>query len=182
MNLTGKILIAPPNVRGNFWSKTVIFVTENHARGSMGLVLNKKSKMSIREFSRQCDIECDIAGHVYIGGPVNSKALTLIHSPEWSCSNTMLINNQFSISSSHDLLHRLAMGDCPNHWRLALGLCAWAPEQLENELTGTAPFDHNFSWLLATPNHTNVFALDGQDQWTNSIEQSGSEFVQNLLA
>jgi putative transcriptional regulator len=182
MNLTGKLLIAPPNVRGNFWSKTVIFVTENHARGSMGLVLNKKSKMSIREFSRQCDVECDLEGYVYIGGPVNSKALTLIHSPEWTCGNTMHINNEFSISSSHDLLHRLAMGDCPNYWRLALGLCAWAPEQLENELKGAAPFNHDFSWLLATPNHTNVFALDGQDQWTQSIEQSGSEFVQNLLA
>jgi putative AlgH/UPF0301 family transcriptional regulator len=43
MNLTGKILIAPPNVKGNFWQKTVIYITEHHARGSMGLVLNKKS-------------------------------------------------------------------------------------------------------------------------------------------
>lgn len=182
MNLTGKLLIAPPNVRGNFWQKTVTFVTENHSRGSMGLVLNKKSKMPIREFAQQCNIECDIDGFVYVGGPVNVKALTLIHSSEWTCNNTMHINNEFSISSSHDLLHRLAMGDCPTHWRLALGLCAWAPDQLESELKGIAPYNHDFSWLIATPNHNSVFALDGQDQWTQSIEQSGTEFVQNLLA
>ena len=54
MNLTGKLLIAPPSVRGNFWQKTVIYVTENHARGSMGLVLNKVSKMPIREFAQNC--------------------------------------------------------------------------------------------------------------------------------
>jgi putative transcriptional regulator len=182
MNLTGKLLIAPPSVRGNFWQKTVIFVTENHIRGSMGIVLNKKSKMPIREFAQQCGVECNIPGVVYVGGPVNVKALTLIHSSEWSCSNTMHINNEFSISSSHDLLHKLATGDRPYKWRLVLGLCAWAPEQLENELKGVDPYSHNMSWLIATPNHNNVFELEGPDQWTTSIEQSGLEFVQTILA
>jgi putative transcriptional regulator len=182
MNLTGKLLIAPPSVRGNFWQKTVIYVTENHARGSMGLVLNKKSKMPIKEFAQQCGVECNVPGVIYVGGPVNVKALTIIHSSEWSCSNTMHINNEFSISSSHDLLHKLATGDRPHKWRLALGLCAWAPEQLENELKGNEPYSHNMSWLTATPNHNNVFELDGPDQWTSTIEQSGLEFVQNILA
>ena len=182
MNLTGKLLIAPPNVRGNFWSKTVVFVTEDHSRGSMGLVINKKSKMTIREFSEQCNIDVDIDGFVYIGGPVNVKALTLLHSADWSCSNTMRVNKDFSISSSHDILHRLAMGDTPTHWRLLVGLCAWAPDQLESEMKGRPPYEHNNSWLLATPTYESVFGFDAQDQWTQSIEQSGSEFVQNLLA
>ena len=182
MNLTGKLLIAPPTVRGNFWQKTVIFVTEDHARGSLGVVLNKQSKMSIREFAEQCNVDIDIDGFVYVGGPVNVKALTLLHSSEWSTNNTMQVNDEFSISSSQELLPRLAMGDHPKHWRLLVGLCAWAPEQLANEIRGVAPYSHNFSWLTATPNYTSVFGLDAQDQWTTSIEQSGTEFVQNLLA
>ncbi len=182
MNLTGKLLIAPPNVRGNFWQKTVIFITENHSRGSMGLVINKKSKISIRDFSQQCGIENDINGLMHIGGPVNSKALTLLHSSEWNCSNTLHINNEFSISSSQDILPRLALGDRPQKWRLALGLCAWSPEQLENELKGVPPYNHDFSWLIATPTQETVFDLNGQSQWTNAIEQSGLEFVQTVLA
>jgi putative transcriptional regulator len=181
MNLTGKLLIAPPNVRGNFWQKTVIYVTENHARGSMGIVINKRSKMPIREFAQQCGVTCDLDGLVYVGGPVNVKALSIIHSSEWSCTNTMHINNEFSISSSPDLLLRLASGDKPYRWRLALGLCAWAPDQLENEIKGVEPYSHNFSWLLATPSHHSVFESDGSEQWTNSIEQSGLEFVQSIL-
>jgi putative transcriptional regulator len=182
MNLTGKLLIAPPNVRGNFWQKTVIFVTEDHARGSMGVVLNKQSKMTIREFAEQCNVDIDIEGFVYVGGPVNVKALTLLHSSEWKTNNTMQVNDQFSISSSQELLQRLAMGDHPKHWRLLVGLCAWAPDQLSNEIKGTPPYNHDFSWLTATPNYTSVFGLDTQDQWTQSIEQSGTEFVQKLLA
>lgn len=182
MNLTGKLLIAPPSVKGNFWSKTVIYVTENHIRGSMGVVINKKSKVTIREFAKQCGVECNIDGYVYVGGPVNAKAVTLLHSSEWNCSNTMHINNEFSISSSQDVLPRLALGDRPRKWRLMLGLCAWAPDQLENELKGVPPYNHDFSWLTATPSQDSVFGCDSQEQWTQSIEQSGLEFVQTVLA
>lgn len=181
MNLTGKLLIAPPNVKGNFWQKTVIYITENHSRGSLGIILNKPSKMTIREFSQQCGVRCEVGGSVHVGGPVNVKALTMLHSSEWNCSNTLHINNEFSISSSHDLLPRLAMGDFPNKWRLILGLCAWSPDQLENEIKGIPPYDHNFSWLTATPSQDIVFSVDGQEQWTQSIELSGMEFVQNIL-
>ncbi len=182
MNLTGKLLIAPPGMRGNFWQKSVIFVTENHDKGSMGLVLNKRSKMPIREFATQCGVECNIPGFMYIGGPVNVKALTLVHSSEWSCSNTLHINNEFSISSSQDILERLASGDKPYRWKLVLGLCAWTAEQLENEIKGNNPYDHNLSWLLATPNHHLIFDLESTQLWTSAIEQSGLEFVQTVLA
>lgn len=182
MNLTGKILVAPPFIKGNFWSKTSIFVTENHDRGSLGLVLNKKSKMSIKEFSKQVGIENNMEGYIHIGGPVNIKALSVLHSSEWACSNTMCINNEFSISSSQDLLSRLALGDRPQYYRMFLGLCAWSPEQLENEIKGDDPYDHNSSWLIATATPNFVFGLDNSEQWTQGIEQSGLEFVSNILA
>lgn len=182
MNLTGKIIIAPPNVRGNFWAKSVIFITEHSSTGSLGIVLGKRSKLTVKEFMSQCGIEANVPGIIYVGGPVNVKALTMLHSSEWGCSNTLHINNEFSISSSPDLLHRLAMDDRPKYYRLMLGLCAWAPDQLENELKGIPPYSHNFSWLTASPNQNLVFGSDGSDQWTQSIEQSGTEFVQTVLA
>lgn len=182
MNLTGKLLIAPPSIRGTFWSKTVIYVTENHQRGSMGLVLNKQSKMPINEFGQQVGVDANLDGHLHIGGPVNIKALTLLHSAEWSCSNTMNIDNEFSISSSQDLLFKLANGDRPKWYRMMLGLCAWAPDQLENEIKGRDPYSHNNSWLIATPNTDFVFNLDSSEQWTQGIEQAGMEFVNSVLA
>lgn len=182
MELAGKLLIAPPNVRGNFWQKTVIFITEDHDRGSMGLVVNKPSKLSIREFANQVGVDADVDGYMHIGGPVNVKALSMLHSAEWNCGNTMQINKEFAISSSPDLLERLAMGDSPHHWRLFVGLCAWAPDQLNNEMKGVHPYNHDFSWLVATPHYNSVFGLNTQDLWTASIEQSSEEFVQSLLA
>jgi putative transcriptional regulator len=182
MNLTGNLLIAPPKVRGNFWQKSVVFLTENHNRGSVGLALNKRSQMTITEFASQNNVSVDIPGFVYIGGPVNVNALTMLHTSGWACSNTMRINDDFSLSSSPDILNNLAMGNCPKQWRLFVGLCGWTPRQLENEIAGEPPYEHAKSWLLATAKPSLVFDFDTQEQWTESIEHSGSEFAQSLLA
>lgn len=181
IDYSGKLLIAPPSIKGTFWSKTVVFVTEHLRNGSVGVTLNKPSKMSLREFGEQCDIDLDLDGSVYIGGPVNIKALTMLHSSEWYCKNTLRINKKFSLSSSDDLLKRLSMGDTPFHWRLFVGLSTWGPDQLECEILGKHPYTHNQSWLTASPNTHLVFALDEREQWVSAVEQSGLEFAQNIL-
>lgn len=182
MDFAGTLLIAPPKIKDSFWYKSVIFVTEHHRNGSMGLILNKRSEMSITEFTEQIGPAMNIPGYMYLGGPVNIKALTMLHSSEWQCSNTMQVNDDFSISSAEDLLTRLGDGDAPKHFRLFLGLCGWAPNQLMSELKGTPPRDHSFSWLTSSANHEIVFDFDQKDQWFKAVEHSGQEFAQSILA
>lgn len=181
-NLVGKILTAPPNVKGNFWSKTVIFLTEDHARGSVGFVLNKPTKMTISEFSLQHGIESNVQGFLHVGGPVSVNALTVLHSPEWACNNTMKITDDFCLSSSGDLLLKFALGDMPKHWRMFAGMCAWSPNQLESEIKGLPPYNHDFSWLTSTPSIKTVFGYDEKEQWTTSIEKCSIEFAQSIFA
>ena len=182
MNLAGKLLIAPPAVKGNFWQKTVVFLTEHHQQASVGITLNKKSQMTIKDFGKQANVHLDIPGYMYVGGPVNVKAMTMLHTSEWSCDNTMSINDDFSLSSSLEILSQLAMGNCPKKWRLFIGLCGWSPGQLEKEVKGTPPYNHNSSWLTSSSNHDLVFGFDSQQQWSESVEHSGQEFVQKMLA
>lgn len=181
MELLGNLLIAPPAVKNNFWHKTVIMVTEDHDQGSVGLVLNKPSNLSIREFGEQLDMHLNIPGFVYIGGPVNSKSLSLLHSPDWVSKNTMQINDSFLLSSADDILPRLADGDCPKYWRLFLGMCGWAPNQLLSEIKGVHPFNHNNSWCLTSADYELVFENDLKEQWCEALDQSASEFAQNIL-
>ena len=181
-NLVGNLLIAPPSVKGNFFQKTVVLLTEHHNSGSVGLVLNKPSQVSIKEFAKQNNAMLDIPGVVHIGGPVNVKALTMLHSNDWVCDNTMCINEHFSISSSQEILTKMAMGYVPSKWRIFVGLCGWTKGQLTNELEGRPPYDRNQSWLTATANPEIVFGFQTQTQWTEAIELAGSEFAQKILA
>jgi putative transcriptional regulator len=181
-NLVGNLLIAPPSVKGNFFQKTVVLLTEHHSTGSVGLVLNKASKVNLKEFAKQNGVQMDVLGFVHVGGPVNVKALTMLHTNDWACDNTLRINDKISISSSQSILTKIAMGQVPKQWRIFVGLCAWTKGQLQSELEGSGPYDRNLSWLTATANLDFLFDFDGSDQWTESIELAGSEFAQNLLA
>lgn len=183
MNFTGKLLIAPPSVKGNFWQKTTIFVTEDHEKGSIGLVLNKPSQTTIEDFASQYQIKLfgPLKGMIHIGGPVNVRSFTMLHTSEWACENTLNIDEDFSLSSSDDLLTRLSTGDAPKHWRLFVGLCGWQPTQLLNEYRGNPPFNHNTSWLTAQPNNQLVFHYDTTEQWTQTLERSGEEFAQSIF-
>ncbi len=182
MNLSGNILIAPPAMKGNFWHKTVIMLTEHHSKGSVGLVLNKRSNLSVVEFADQLGYDIDVPGFVYVGGPVNTKSLCLLHTPDWVSSNTMKINDRFFLSSAEDILPRLAMGDTPDQWRLFLGLSGWAPGQLIGEIKGVPPWNEQHSWCLASADEEMVFGSDEKDQWCKAIDRSGLEFAQKILA
>jgi putative transcriptional regulator len=181
MNLVGKLLIAPPVVKGNFWNKTVVMVTEHHQQGTMGLVLNKRSELSIKAFGEQLGFELEYPGFVYIGGPVNVKNLSFLHTPEWRSLNTMQINEEFCISSAEDILPRMSSGDLPNRWRIMLGICGWAPGQLLGEMRGESPWKKENAWCTAQASEELVFGNDHNDQWCSALDRSGLEFAQSIF-
>ena len=182
MEVIGNLLIAPPAVKGNFWYKTVITITEHNSHGSVGVVLNKRSQLTIREFGRQLNYDLDYDGYVYQGGPVNVKSLSFLHTNDWVCSNTLRVNEFFSVSSAEDILPRLQLGDSPSQWRIFLGMCGWGPGQLYAEIKGDPPWSHITSWCTAsTSNLDLIFGSDNKDQWTVALEHAGLEFAQNVL-
>jgi putative transcriptional regulator len=157
-------------------------VTEHHSNGSLGLVLNRKSELSLTDFGRQLGFNIDLPGYVYIGGPVNVKNLSFLHSNDWVSTNTMLINEEFSISSAEDILPRMATHDLPSQWRLFLGVCGWGPKQLLGEMQGQAPWKKETSWCTANSDLDLVFGSDHHEQWCCALDRSGLEFAQNMFS
>ena len=180
-DLTGKLIIAPPSVKNTFWHKTVAIITEHDKKGSVGLILNKPSKVSLIDLGKHLDLDLDIPGYAYIGGPVNSQVLSVIHTSEWECLNTISINEQFSVTSSNLMLSRFMDGDLPHKWRIVAGMCGWKPKQLLNEISGIYPYNHRDSWCIASCTQDLLFDYDECDQWDMAIEQSGLDFAKNLL-
>jgi len=182
MELIGNLLIAPPAVKSTFWHKSVILLTEHHGQGSVGLVLGRRSDLTVKQFGAQLGFTINQPGHLYVGGPVNNQSLSFLHTNEWVSKNTMQINDKFSVSSAEDILPRMAIGDVPIKWRLFLGMCGWGTGQLMGELKGKAPWNHNTSWCTASADLDLVFDNDGKDQWCQALDRSASEFAQNILA
>ena len=182
MNLIGNLLIAPPSVSGTFWNKTVVLVTEHHAYGSIGMTLNKRSPMTVAELGDRIDMYLDVPGYVYHGGPIRPQSLSILHTNEWRCQNTMKINENFSLSSSEDMISKFSMGGLPRKWRMFAGMCGWAFQQLDNEINGIPPYKHNTSWCTAQSNLELVFDIDNKEQWEAALQQSADDFSKNILA
>lgn len=159
----------------------MVLVTEHKSDNSVGLIINKPSQVSIREFGNRLGFNLPYTGYVQIGGPINTHSLILLHTAEWDSDNTLQIDDNFSISSSENILPRLANKDCPAKWRILMGLCGWDSNQLVDEIDGVLPQYKNTSWCISPASVDLVFDSNSTMQWNKSIDCSAVEFSNNSL-
>lgn len=180
MNLNGKLLVAPPGVDG-FWKKTTILITDHGSDGTLGVIINKPTNYSLMEFGHEMNYNLNAKGYLQVGGPINTQWLAMIHTADWIGKHTMPINQLFAISSADDIIPRLSKKDAPRYWRLMLGLCAWAPGQLEDEIEGSSPWENDLSWCVVNPTVELLFKTNKDKQWKAAIELIASEFSKSFL-
>jgi putative transcriptional regulator len=178
MTLEGKLLISHPNCpKDSFFHRTIIYLYQHdNEKGSIGVILNKPSRYSIADICADHEIEFTGAYQpIYHGGPVNTNALVLLHTRDWSSTNSIFVSNNFRISSDTNMLKKIAIGDAPKKFRLFGGLSGWAPGQLLAELAGKWPYRPENSWLIADPTEELLFDQSYQKQWESALRLSSSQ-------
>ena len=119
---------------------------------------------------------------LYWGGPVNANTVWMLHSTEWSCDHTVEINEEWSMTSNIEMFQDFANGNFPRHFRLMLGYCSWAKNQLQSELEGMPPWNHNNSWLIAENLGPEwLFDQPVELLWDNATTLSSHQAVANWL-
>lgn len=170
-SLQGKLLVAHPRLTSSPFNRSVVLITEDHQNGSVGLILNKATDFSLRQVMEQKGYDCLMDRMVYLGGPVNSSALVMIHSDTWYSSNTMVVKPGVAISSDNLMIEKVAMGDYPGRWRFVCGISGWAKGQLHAEIAGTGPYSlKGPSWLTVDADEDIIFKYDGEKQWHKAVE------------
>ncbi len=165
----GKILVAHPNLESGIFNKSVILLTEHHNSGTVGFILNKPCDIDLVKLMHERGISWQSGDVLYQGGPLNTSALVLIHTDDFSSSNTMYLPNKIAISSDELMIEKIAMDNRPDAFRFVTGICSWAPGQLNHEIKS------NKSWLTATPNDATIFNSTGLKQWRRALNLVASE-------
>lgn len=179
LELTGKVLIAHPNLQSPFFKKSVIYIIEhNTAQGSQGIVLNKPSRFPVNTLFKNKGLELDDPSTIHKGGPINEKAVSLFHTGEWTSTNTYPVG-PYSVSSDDFMIEKMANGDAPVYWRMFGGIAGWGPGQLEAEVEGAQPFGK--SWLTIPANDAILFEHDGDDQWNKALEYASQLMVDHYF-
>lgn len=161
----GRLLVAHPNLEGTLFERSVVYLYQDNDHGSAGVVLNRLTQYSLKYLFDHKGYSFDRHGHVYMGGPVQTQSITLLHTDDFNSINTQHVTNGICVTSDNLMLEKIAMGNEPIRWKMTLGIAAWSPGQLESEIKNKRP-----SWLTTDADISIIFDYDGEDQWEKALE------------
>lgn len=195
MNLTHHFLIAMPGVRDPLFARSVVYVCEHNERGTLGLIINKPSDITLGQLFDKLDLplqRADLATQpVLQGGPVQTDRGFVLHEvvhasavegtqqaqeqDETLYASTLRIPGGLEMTTSKDVLEALATGGGPQRLLITLGYSAWGEGQLESELRENAwlTVGADLAVLFDTPvseRYDRALALLGLQSWMLTAE------------
>ena len=170
-HLFGHILVSQPKSEDPYFSKSVILVAKHSSEGSWGLVVNKPTtSLSIGTIMQAVGIDSSKRDKVFVGGPVDTHRVFIIHSLDWRSSNTIQVTPEIGITNEMAILAAISQNEGPALYRTCVGCCGWAPNQLDGEYQGNSPWKQNNRWLDAPATIESIFNLTDDEQWQKGIE------------
>lgn len=172
MDLTGKLLIAMPEMGDPRFEHSVVFLCSYGDDGAMGLIVNKPAgDVRLSDLLSQLEIKPDRPERgemrVHFGGPVETARGFVLHSDGYDANlHSMKVSEGFSMTATLDILEDIATGQGPERAQLMLGYAGWGPGQLESEIAMNG-------WLTTDADPDIVFGLPDDAKWEAALKTLG---------
>lgn len=167
-NLTGKLLVATPEMGDPRFSETVIYVVKHNVEGAFGLVINRPvAKGPIRDLLQGFGVENkNVKGEVVIhyGGPVGQNQGFVLHSDDVLLEDSTKVKDGIAMTSDSKLIEAIGLGKGPRQYLIILGYSGWAPGQLEAEIDANA-------WYVVTGDKALIFDNDAEKKWRRAMDK-----------
>jgi len=166
--LKGQLLLDSGQLRGSFFQRTVVLICEHNAEGAFGLVLNRSSGKKIGEMV-VADMPDSLKEHsLYLGGPVQTSALSFLHSDTFLSDANVIPN--LALGHSLETLTEIAESfSATRKVRMFAGYSGWGPGQLEGEM------ERN-SWLTYPASLELVLETDPTKLWQKMLQAMGPKY------
>jgi putative transcriptional regulator len=167
-SLKGQLLLDSGELRGSFFNRSVVLICQHDDQGAFGLVLNQPSPNKVGEML-VADLPESIKDlNLYLGGPVQTSALSYLLSDVFLPDANVMPN----LSLGHSLEELVDLGQSfatTQQIRLFAGYAGWSPGQLESELKRKA-------WLTHPASVDLVFRDDPTDLWNEILRVKGWKY------
>lgn len=156
---TGKILISEPLLNDAYFSRSVVYLIDDHESTFMGLILNNPSDVFLNELVEGFE---HVDFRLYIGGPVEPDVLFYIHTCG-SITDAELISDGIYFGGDLDEIREMSKQGIINktNIRFFIGSSGWGPDQLNEEISFN-------SWLVTECNREFLFS-DTKEMWSESL-------------
>ena len=166
----GHLLIAEPSIIGDLsFNRSVILLADHNAEGSVGFILNKPLKYTIKDLLPEINSNFKI----YNGGPVEQDNLYFIHNVPNLIPDSIEISDGIFWGGDFDLTKNLINTGIlkKKNIRFFLGYTGWDSEQLENEMQAS-------SWILTNNIYENkILSKSSSHFWKEKIVELGGEYL-----
>ena len=167
----GQCLIAMPGIQDDRFERAVIYVCAHTAEGAMGLMINRPIKnLTFSSLLTQLNIEpayeLSKEPPILTGGPVDVIRGFVLHSPEYTSSATLAMNNLTSLTVTTDIVRDISKGTGPKNFLITLGYVGWGDGQLEQEIKENA-------WLPIDASSDLLFLLSPEKKWEFALKKMG---------
>lgn len=175
LDLTGKLLIAMPDMGDPRFAHSVVYMCAHSHDGGMGLIVNKpQSQVQFSDLLEQLGIDRtpgvrDI--RVHFGGPVDHARGFVLHTTDYRSEHgTLQVDDNIGMTATLDVLEHIAQGIGPDTSMLALGYAGWGPGQLEAEILQNG-------WLTCDARDDIIFGRANEHKWTAALKHMGIDPV-----
>lgn len=164
MSLHNQFLVAMPDLDDPFFQRTVIYICEDNEQGTMGIVINQPTDLSLAEMMVKMNHFMPTEQHypeklIFAGGPVNIEQGFVLHSPtEHKYRYSFAVTDDLILTTSSDILYSLGTEQAPKDYLIALGCALWEPNQLADEIKQN-------SWLTVPATREILFDLPFDQRW-----------------
>jgi len=171
-SLKGQLLLDSGQLRGSFFHRSVVLICQHDQEGAFGLVLNQPTGNKVGDVL-VADLPEVLKDQVlHAGGPVQTNALTYLHSDAFLPNANVLPN--LSMGHSLDDLQEIGQSFSPSQQiRCFAGYAGWTGGQLESEMERKA-------WLVHPATIEIAFAAETKDLWKKILLDKGWKY--RLLA
>lgn len=166
----GQFLIAMPSLAEPPFARGVAFLCQHGEDGAVGLLINQMSEYRLGDVLAQMKLTCDdpeIADSpVLIGGPVQQERGFVLHREHGHWDSSYRVDDEWSVTTSRDILVAMAVGEGPRHALVTLGYAGWEAGQLEQEVMENA-------WLTTHADEKIIFDTPIEERWTAATRKMG---------
>jgi putative transcriptional regulator len=170
-SLRGQLLVAAPDLLDPNFRRTVVLVGEHGDEGAMGVVLNRRTDVTVDEAAPVLNDVVDGDDLVHVGGPVQPQAILVLGEfDEPERAGVLVFGAVGFLPVEVDGVDEI--GDLARA-RVFAGYAGWGPGQLESELAESA-------WIVEPAVPDDVFTRDPEALWSTVLRRKGGPFT--LLA
>ena len=164
----GKLLVTPRDAADPHFAESVILLVHYDAESAVGLMLNRRTTVSLGRVLQNLKGAAQRSDTAYIGGPVQTDtAMALVRFRGKPEAGVAVLRDTYLIPTQNALEEVLAAGAAAADLRVYAGYCGWGPGQLENEVRRGA-------WYLMEGNAGLVFDPDPDTVWSRLIARTES--------